>query len=302
MSSPALGGGTPPRTIERLFQSVMDGIERGWDPDDPVGYDPETIDGHRRIARENPGLALVQAINEGAGYDVVRMGDTMIRGANAALHGGASLAGQVVDEVGIGGGDQLERDLVGMADSMMGGIGRAGGAVAQGGHAAALAAEQAMKGRYVKAADGSIDLGRVGPEVAAASGGKYPDAPIRMQRGVTGEGGFGARHVSPDKHARAQTLGYQDGVDLIKDVAKNHDVVVEQVNGRLMLVARDKQNRYIILEPRRKEFFKHVFGGKKPFYGVTTSFPEYSRNKKQSKQRISAALREGGKTLWSKDP
>lgn len=79
-----------------------------------------------------PTLALIQAINEGAGYDAVRLGDSLLRGANAALHGDASLAGQVVDEIGLGGGDQLERDLVGMEDMAMGSAGRAGGLAAQG--------------------------------------------------------------------------------------------------------------------------------------------------------------------------
>lgn len=60
-----------------------------------------------------------------------------------------------------------------------------------------------------------------------------------MQERGPGADRYGAAHISPDKHKRAQSLGYSDGFDLIEDVAKNHDVVVEQINGRVMLVKRD---------------------------------------------------------------
>lgn len=124
-----------------------------------------------------------------------------------------------------------------------------------------------------------------------------------MQRGVSGEGGFDARHISPDKHARAQALGYEDGVDLIKDVAKNHDVVVEQVNGRLILVTRDKQNRYVVLEPRREGFFQHVFGKDDPFYGVTTGFPDRAKHAGKPTAELPRTLKKPGNSLiWKSEP
>ena len=122
------------------------------------------------------------------------------------------------------------------------------------------------------------------------------------RQGLPGPGGYGARHISPDKHRRARELGYADGLDLIKDVAKNHDVTVEQLNGRLMLVKRDGQNRYAIAEYREGEGWRRLIGRNDPYYGVVTGFPEYSRDTKPGRANLERVLSKGGKPLWKKDP
>lgn len=121
-----------------------------------------------------------------------------------------------------------------------------------------------------------------------------------MREGVPGADGYGAAHISPDKHKRAQSLGYSDGFDLIEDVAKNHDVVVEQINGRLMLVKRDGQNRYIIAEYQNGGW-RQLIGKADPYYGVTTGFPDNSSAlTRPQRSDLNRQLRGGAKKLFEK--
>lgn len=281
-----------------LEEAIMRG-KKAWNPDDPLGMDPDVIAAHRQKAAQNPFLRPVQQFNESAGYPATALADALLRGGNAALHGGATLAGQgwgaATGQQGMG--RRLTRDLLGMAQMSTGGVGRFGGVAAQGQNAAGRVREVATSRQFVRGADGSIQLGRIGPEVEQASGGRFPQGPIRMQQGLSGPDGFGARHISPDKHQRAQKIGYTDGIALAKDVARNYDVVIEQRNGRLMLVKKERQNRYAIAE-RRNGGLERFIGKGKPYYGVTTAFPGYPRKAKPGKISLEKALNGGGIKLW----
>lgn len=116
------------------------------------------------------------------------------------------------------------------------------------------------------------------------------------QWGRAGEKGYGARHISPRKHERAQKLGYRDGLELIKDVAENYDTVVEEVNGRLMPAKRNGQSRYAIAEYRDGSR-KSLHGKGEPFYGVTTGLPDGKRQAERGKTPLSDAIKKGGKLL-----
>jgi hypothetical protein len=286
--------------LKRLYEAVLRGGMRGWNPDDPIGYDPQTKAGHRQLVQQYPILAPVQAFNEMIGYPAMAAGDAVLRGGNALLHGGAAFAGQATEEIGLsspGMGKRLERDLLGMAQMSIGGAGRLGGVAAQSRNAASRAHEIATARRFVKNADGNPDLGRIGPEVETTSGGRFPQAPIRMQQGISGKEGYGARHISPDKHQRAQDIGYRDGLDLIKDVAKSHDTVVEQINGRLMLVKTDGQNRYAIAE-FQDGGWKRLIGKDDPYYGVTTGYPDRGNAiGKPHRTDLIREIKKGGKLL-----
>ena len=242
----------------------------------------------------------IQAFNEAIGYPATAAADAVLRGGNAALHGGAALAGQAYNEATgeSGMGRRLERDILGLAHMVGAGAGRLGGIAAQSRNVASRAQEAATAKRFMKGADGSTDLGRIGSEVEAASGGRFPQGPIRMKQGISGKDGYGGRHISPDKHQRAQEIGYRDGLELIEDVARNHNTVVEQVNGRLMLVKTDGQNRYAIAE-FQDGGWKRLIGKDGPYYGVTTGFPEDAKNiGKINREYLSREIgRKGGKKL-----
>ena len=122
-----------------------------------------------------------------------------------------------------------------------------------------------------------------------------------MQQGLSGPDGFGARHLTPDKHIRVKNLGYKNALDLIEDVAKRHDVVVEQRNGRLMLVKRDGRNFYAIAEQRNGGLERFI-GKSNPYYGVTTGFPEAKKNVGKNTEYIERIFRRGGKKLWEQGP
>ncbi|MBK5933527.1 hypothetical protein [Rhodovulum imhoffii] len=95
-------------------------------------------------------------------------------------------------------------------------------------------------------------------------------------------------------------MGYADGFDLIEDVAKNHDVVVEQINGRLMLVKREGQNRYVIAEYQPGGIWDRILGIKDQYYGVTTGFPDGYGQSVRGKTSLNRALNSGGTKLWEK--
>jgi hypothetical protein len=283
--------------LKRLYEAALRGGKRGWNPDDPVGLDPETRnDLYKRDFYSGP----VGAFNAGIVDPTLMLGDALLRGGNALLHSGSALVGQTSEEIGLsspGMGKRLERDILGMAQMSMGGVGRFGGVAAQSHNAANRAREAATARRLVKGADGSSDLGFIGSEVEIASGGRFPQGPIRMRQGISGKDGYGARHISHDKHQRAQDIGYRDNLDLIEDVAKNHDTVVEQVNGRLMLVKTDGQNRYAIAE-FQDGGWKRLIGKDDPYYGVTTGYPDRSNAiGKPHRSDLIRQIKKGGKLL-----
>lgn len=292
------------QALKHLFEAFIRGGMRGWNPNDPLGYDPATKRRLHDDAEAHPVMRPLDAFNRMIGYPAMAAGDAGLRGVNALVHSGASAANQLMRELGLAGphDNRLERDLVGMASMGLGSAGRIGGLAGLGGVAVTKGRQAATARRFVKGADKSIRLGAIGPQVEAASKGWYRQGPIRMRQGLPGPGGYGARHISPDKHRRARELGYADGLDLIKDVAKNHDVTVEQLNGRLMLVKRDGQNRYAIAEYREGEGWKRLIGRNDPYYGVVTGFPEYSRDTKPGRTNLERVLSKGGKSLWKKDP
>lgn len=152
---------------------------------------------------------------------------------------------------------------------------------------------------YYRGADGSKDLGRVDDDIYEQSGGKFRGAPLRMRRGKPGTGGYGARHITPDKHERAQELGYRNGLELIEDVAKRHDLIIEQAgNGRLMFVARDDRHRYAVAEFHPATGWRRLLG-KKDEYSITTGFADTSRNARNDKRTSKAGeLRKGGTIQW----
>ena len=156
------------------------------------------------------------------------------------------------------------------------------------------------EGRYYRGADGSIDLGFVASEISETSGGTLKGAKIRMELGEEGLGGFGARHISPDKHERARALGYKHGWNLIEDVARNHELIIQQHNNRLMLVLPEGQNRYAVAEWHPARGWNKIIG-KDDQYTITTGFPDTVRNaNRPNRSSASQELKKGGSIVWKK--
>lgn len=133
--------------------------------------------------------------------------------------------------------------------------------------------------KFYRGAGGNVDLGRINKQIENATDGRQPEGPIRMEMGREGKGGFGARHITEEKHERARRLGYRDGHHLIEDVAAGLTEVVEQANGKLMLVKRgeDGANRYVITKFQRGSWLDRL-SRREQYHGVTTGYPEGSRN------------------------
>lgn len=142
---------------------------------------------------------------------------------------------------------------------------------------------------FLTSSDGTIDFGRIRKEVSEASGGRFPEKPIRLQ---TGESAFGADHFSGTRRKPAQDLGYHDEIEMVEDISRNYDLVVEQANGRLMLVKKNGTNRYSIIE---------LIEGEDAFYGTTTIFPESSGNFSEKRTSLYRTVnRRGGRILWNR--
>ncbi len=120
-----------------------------------------------------------------------------------------------------------------------------------------------------------------------------PEGFIRLERGEAGKDGYGALHISDERHEAARKLGYEDGLEMIEDVARNYDAVLQQANGRLMLVKHGGQNRYGIVE---------LVPGDDAYYGVTTGFMDTARNaKREHRTSVYRALnKNGAKLLWER--
>ena len=93
--------------IKRIVDAGLRGAERGWNPNDPLGYDIDTKIRNRELTAQYPILAPVQRFNEIVGYPLMALGDAALRGGDALLQGGAALAGQLSNEFGPGRGADL---------------------------------------------------------------------------------------------------------------------------------------------------------------------------------------------------
>ena len=70
-----------------------------------------------------------------------------------------------------------------------------------------------------------------------------------------------------------------------------------------MLVKRDGQNRYVIGEYQPATIWDKLLGKSDPYYGVTTGYPDYSRDARSGrKNNMDRAVDSGGRTLWKKNP
>jgi hypothetical protein len=121
---------------------------------------------------------------------------------------------------------------------------------------------------FILANDGkTVDLGEIHPDVEAKSDGKFPPAPIRLQEGEVGKEGFGRAHIagSAEKAKKIENMGYGNEVDFVQAVARDHDQVWEQPNGRLLLVKKNGGEKVAVVELKPSPDDK--------FYGVTSAYP-----------------------------
>lgn len=112
--------------FERVWDVSLKSFSKAWNPNDPIGLDPQT-----RMEMQRPGELfhgpIGFAINAIWG-PFIAVGDTLIRGSNALLHAGAFGINQLAREFGLANGKydkRLARDILGMAQMVSGSVGRA---------------------------------------------------------------------------------------------------------------------------------------------------------------------------------
>ena len=106
-----------------------------------------------------------------------------------------------------------------------------------------------MSNNFVTSPDGKIDFGNIPAEIEEKSGGKYPEAPIRME---IGNNDYGWTHIANAKGGRRlqdiKDAGYSGVNNFVGDVAKNYNQIWQQPNGRLMLLKRNGNAKVAVVE------------------------------------------------------
>ena len=118
-----------------------------------------------------------------------------------------------------------------------------------------------MSNNFVTSPDGKIDFGNIPAEIEEKSGGKYPEAPIRMEEGAKED--YGRSHIGEERIKEIKDAGYKDELDMLSDVAKNYTQIYEQPNGRLLLVKKNGKSKYAVVELQKNP---------DNYYGTTTMF------------------------------
>lgn len=116
----------------------------------------------------------------------------------------------------------------------------------------AMGGEKRGPDDFVPAADGSLDLGIIDEEVAAAIGGEA--APIRLQEGWhddAADKGFGRVHIEAQRGEAIRKAGYPDAAAFVADTAAGYTQVYEAKDGRRFLVKRNGRVRLAVIEMNR---------------------------------------------------
>jgi hypothetical protein len=117
-----------------------------------------------------------------------------------------------------------------------------------------------MPKNFVTSPDGKIDFGNIPADIEEKSNGKYPEAPIRLEKGSIA---YGQDHISDARKQEMRDAGYIDELDMLSDVAKNYTQIYEQPNGRLLLVKKNGKSKYAVVELQKNP---------DNYYGTTTMF------------------------------
>lgn len=142
---------------------------------------------------------------------------------------------------------------------------------------------------FVSAPDGSPDFGGISSEAVKASNGVLKPLPIRLS---VGNNRYGLEHISPSRAETMNAMGFPDAESFVDYVSKNHNMIVQQSNGRIGLIVAPGQgklrsgapaNNYMAMELRPEG----------DHYSVTTIIPDAADR----------YLKSGGKLLlWRRGP
>lgn len=299
-SSPTKGG-----SASRIVGTGLIGAQRGWNPYDPIGLDPQTI-----LDQQQPGGAFygpVGVIGQTLFTPMIAAGDAIMRGGNALLHGGAAAAGQTAQEFGQsqGMGRRLERDILMLPEALSGSVGQLPSALGLGSpassqirnsveHVGRIAMREikhpGWRG-FVKAPDGSFDFGYLDMDDGLGA------LSIRIRRGHNDKNtnsGTGLKHVEERHGAQIRKIVDENGSPMFKSVpdyvayvARNWNEIRDNGAGRPVLVVRNpaltasgSRQQSMILELSKPR------GGS--FYDLKTAGPmnnRYLRNLKLLKER-----------------
>ena len=114
--------------------------------------------------------------------------------------------------------------------------------------------------QFVESPDGGIDFGQIPKELEEKSDGKYPAAPIRLEKGSYA---YGHEHITEERKREIVDAGYKNELDMLSDVSKNYTQIYEQPNGRLLLVKKNGKSKYAVVELQKEP---------DNYYGATTWF------------------------------
>lgn len=115
--------------------------------------------------------------------------------------------------------------------------------------------------QFVESPDGGIDFGQIPKELEEKSDGKYPAAPIRLEKGAAED--YGHSHIGEERIKEIKEVGYKDELDMLSDVSKSYTHIYEQPNGRILLVKKNGKSKYAVVELQKEP---------DNYYGATTWF------------------------------
>ncbi len=308
--------------ITRILKEGAKGFRRGADYTIPLGFSPETKQGISKLNR-----ALPNALeNEAAAwvlYKLVEAGDAALRTPGALLGGVEGLLDQTGVEMGTGTG--LGRDFLGMLDSAPGHAVSALNAERQllnslrlarpvasyAADAAILRAEKAAgeakkygiraleyptARKYYVGENGSINLAQSDKGIAIATKGRRPVAPYRFPNGHQGHGN---NHISADKVKATHDLDYDSVGQMVDRVTNNPDKIMEQANGKMLLVQNGDVNRNVVAQFRTDGdmWWRRMLGLDDPYYSVVTAFPDGKEKTRRGKTEWNRMLKQGGEVF-----
>lgn len=151
--------------------------------------------------------------------------------------------------------------------------------------AATKGPEITIKDGFVLTKSGNKVFGRVHKEMG------LPEGELRLEDGIPGKDGYGYQHILSDTSKLKRIIkagfvnadGSADVVGFIEHVGNNFNKVIDEGNGKYMLVV--EPDVYI-------KVVKHIEKNGEKFYGVTTGYPNRASN-------ITTGLKDKGwKTVW----
>jgi hypothetical protein len=242
-------------------------------PGDPLAADPVAA----REVQINPWLSGTMALADLLGHQIGGLYGMGRQTLDAYRSGDVQTAGRNLGLLALGATGSLPgaamRTVTESAPSLLRETAAPEAATASEGAAPSLFGEASKKLAYRPAPSGGIDWGMMHPEAVKAAPDVLQNLPIRV---AEGDQTFGFKHAPEKRIKEIKDLGFDSQDDFIQYVARNHNMVVQQDNGRIGLIvtpgrgltAKGKPpNHYMAVELRPEG----------DHYGLTTLMPQVEK-------------------------